>query len=79
MNRETVAHMLSLARRQRESSLSEQESLELTALRQAYLADFRVGFKQQLDNVFVEQDDGSYQKLHQKPLIPENKESPDET
>lgn len=78
MDRETVAHMLSLARKQRESSLSEQESIELTALRQAYLADFRAGFKQQLDNVCVEQDDGSYQKLRQKAIPPEEKETPDE-
>jgi uncharacterized protein YnzC (UPF0291/DUF896 family) len=78
MDRETVSHMLDLARRKRESTLSEQESLELAGLRQAYLADFRAGFRQQLDNIYVEQNDGSYEKLHHKTISPDEKETPDE-
>ena len=78
MDRETVAHMLALARRKRESTISRQESLELADLRQAYLADFRAGFSQQLDNIYVEQPDGSYQKLPQKTIFPDEKETPDE-
>ncbi len=78
MDKDTVAHMLSLARKKRESALSEQEILELTELRQAYLSDFRAGFRQQLDNIYVEQHDGSYQKLQQKTTTPTDKETPDE-
>ena len=78
MDRETVRHMLSLARKQRESSLSGEEALELAALRKAYMDDFRAGFKQQLDQIYVEQDDGSYQKLQQKTISPQTKENPDE-
>ena len=78
MDKETVRHMLSLARKQRESSLSGEEALELAALRKAYMDDFRAGFKQQLDQIYVEQDDGSYQKLQQKTISPQTKENPDE-
>ena len=78
MDKETVKHMLSLARKQRESSLSEEEVLELTALRKAYMVDFRAGFKQQLDQIYIEQHDGSYQKLRQKMIPPQEKENPDE-
>lgn len=78
MDKETVRHMLSLARKQRESSLSGEEALELAALRKSYMDDFRAGFKQQLDQIYVEQDDGSYQKLRQKTISPQTKENPDE-
>jgi uncharacterized protein YnzC (UPF0291/DUF896 family) len=78
VDRETVTHMLSLARKKRESPLSEQEDLELAELRRAYLADFRAGFRQQLDNIYVEQNDGSYEKLHPKTIPPDEKETPDD-
>ena len=78
MDKETVKHMLSLARKQREDSLGEEEALELAALRIAYMDDFRAGFKQQLDQIYIEQDDGSFQKLRQKTISPQDKENPDE-
>ena len=78
MDKETVKHMLSLARKQRESPLSQDEALELAALRIAYMDDFRAGFKQQLDQIYIEQDDGSFQKLRQKTISPQDKENPDE-
>jgi uncharacterized protein YnzC (UPF0291/DUF896 family) len=72
MEKEIVERMLALARKKREEGpLTEQEGLELTALRQQYLEDFRKGFQQQLDNVYVQQEDGSYQKLQKKNLTQE--------
>ncbi|NLA54428.1 MAG: DUF896 domain-containing protein, partial [Clostridiales bacterium] len=40
--------------------------IELEDLRREYLADFREGFRQQLDNVYVQQEDGSHKKLEKK-------------
>ncbi len=73
MDKARVELMLSLARRKREEGISDEEQLELDALRQEYLSDFRDGFKQQLDMVYLQQEDGSYQKLQKKPLTPDDK------
>ena len=66
MEKDRVAYMLSLAKKKRESTISDAELLVLDELRREYLSDFREGFKQQLDQVYLQQDDGSYQKLIKK-------------
>ena len=66
MEKDRVAYMLSLAKKKRESTISDAELILLEDLRREYLSDFRKGFKQQLDQVYVQQDDGSYQKLKKK-------------
>lgn len=70
MDKERVQAMLALARRKREEGLSAQELEELDALRQEYLRHFRAGFRQQLDMVRVEQEDGSYLPLRKKSDLP---------
>lgn len=66
MEKDRVAYMLSLAKKKRESTISDAELILLEDLRREYLSDFRQGFKQQLDQVYVQQDDGSYEKLKKK-------------
>lgn len=66
MEKDRVAYMLSLAKKKRESTISDAELLVLEELRREYLSDFREGFKQQLDHVYLQQDDGSYEKLIKK-------------
>lgn len=66
MEKDRVAYMLSLAKKKRESVISDAELILLEDLRREYLSDFREGFKQQLDQVYVQQDDGSYEKLKKK-------------
>lgn len=68
MDKERVQHMLALGRKKREGGLSDEETLELDALRREYLRDFREGFQQQLDHVYIEQDDGTYRKLDKRPV-----------
>jgi len=70
MDKERVDYMLSLSRKKREQGITSAEQIELDDLRREYLADFRQGFQQQLDNVYLQQEDGSYKKL-------EKKQSPD--
>lgn len=66
MEKDRVAYMLSLAKKKRESTISDAELVLLEDLRREYLSDFREGFKQQLDQVYVQQDDGSYEKLKKR-------------
>ena len=66
MEKDRVAYMLSLAKKKREITISDAELVLLEDLRREYLSDFREGFKQQLDQVYVQQDDGSYEKLKKK-------------
>ena len=66
MEKDRVAYMLSLAKKKRESTISDAELILLEDLRREYLSDFREGFKQQLEQVYVQQDDGSYEKLKKK-------------
>ena len=66
MEKDRVAYMLSLAKKKRESTISDAELVLLEDLRREYLSDFREGFKQQMDQVYVQQDDGSYEKLKKK-------------
>lgn len=66
MEKDRVAYMLSLAKKKRESTISDAELILLEDLRREYLSDFREGFKQQLDQVYVQQDDGSYEQLKKK-------------
>lgn len=66
MDRNRVERMLALGRRKRQDRLTDAEADELSALRREYLADFREGLRQQLDQVYIEQEDGSYRKLRMK-------------
>lgn len=66
MTKDRVEQMLALARRKREGGLNDSELTLLDALRQEYLRDFREGLAQQLDQVYLEQEDGSYRKLQKK-------------
>ena len=66
MDKDRVTYMLSLSKKKREDAISNAELTELEDLRREYLAAFREGFLQQLDNVYVQQEDGSHKKLEKK-------------
>lgn len=78
MDKERVSYMLSLARKKREQGISSAEQVELDDLRREYLTDFREGFSQQLDNVYLQQEDGSYVKLQKKQRPPQQGENTDD-
>ncbi|NLC32690.1 MAG: DUF896 domain-containing protein [Clostridiales bacterium] len=66
MDKDRVAYMLSLGKKKRDDHITSAELIELDDLRKEYLADFREGFRQQLDNVYVQQEDGTHKKLEKK-------------
>lgn len=55
-----------LARLARERALTPEEEAERAALRKQYLATFRAAFQQQLDNTYIQYDDGTKVKLRRK-------------
>lgn len=67
MEREKIARINELARKKREQGLTEEELQEQQALRQEYLRDFRENMQAVLEDVRVEQEDGSYKALEKKP------------
>lgn len=66
MTKEQVARINELARKKKTVGLTESEVQEQAALRAEYLRDFREGFKRQLDNTYIQYEDGTKVKLEQK-------------
>ena len=66
MTKEKVARINELARKKKTVGLTAAEIEEQAALRAEYLKDFREGFRQQLDNTYIQYEDGRREKLTAK-------------
>ena len=66
MTKEQVARINELARKKKTVGLTDSEVQEQAELRAQYLKDFREGFRQQLDNTYIQYQDGTKVKLQQK-------------
>jgi 5-formyltetrahydrofolate cyclo-ligase len=66
MDKAKIDRINELGRKQKAQGLSEEEKAEQQALRQEYLQAFRANFAAQLDNVYIEREDGQYEKLQKK-------------
>lgn len=55
-----------LAKKARETGLTEEEKAEQKALREEYLKQFRASFKGVLDNTYVQYPDGTKKKIEKK-------------
>ncbi len=66
MTKEQVARINELARKKKTVGLTESELKEQAELRAQYLKDFREGFRRQLDNTYIQYEDGTRVKLEQK-------------
>ena len=66
MTKEKVAHINELARKKKTVGLTAAELEEQAALRAEYLKDFREGFRQQMDNTYIQYEDGRREKLSPK-------------
>lgn len=66
MDKEKIARINELARRQREGLLTEEELAEQKQLRQEYIAEFRESLRAQLDNTYIVLPDGTKKKLEPK-------------
>lgn len=61
-----MARINELARKKKTVGLTESELKEQAELRAQYLKDFREGFRRQLDNTYIQYEDGTRVKLEQK-------------
>ena len=66
MTKEKVERINELARKKKTVGLTPAETEEQAALRAEYLKDFREGLRQQLDNTYIQYEDGHREKLQNK-------------
>lgn len=73
MDKSKIERINELGRKMQESGLTEDEKKEQAQLRQEYLAAFRQNFSGQLESIYIQREDGSYEKLSKKePSTPAN-------
>ncbi len=63
MEQENLARINELAKIAKTRPLTEEEQAERARLRKEYLATFRQAFQQQLENTYVQYDDGTKVRL----------------
>ena len=66
MNQELIDRINFLAKKSREEGLNEVEKAEQAKLRQEYIAAFRQGFMNTMENVYVVDKDGKEKKIEKK-------------
>lgn len=66
MTKEQIERINALARKKKAKGLTEEEAAEQAALRQQYLKEFRESFQSQLESIYIENEDGQYEKLRKK-------------
>ena len=69
MEKHEIDRINELARKKKTVGLTEAEVKEQAALRERYIREFRENLKATLDQVYIEREDGTYQKLQKKPPI----------
>lgn len=73
MLREKVERINQLARKAKAEGLTEEEKAEQAKLRGEYLAEWREGLQQTLDNTYVVDESGVKRKIQKKPDYVEKK------
>ncbi|MBE5787573.1 MAG: DUF896 domain-containing protein [Clostridiales bacterium] len=69
MEKQQIDRINELARKKKTVGLTVDELKEQETLRKQYIREFREGLRATLDQVYIEQEDGSYKKLEQKPPV----------
>jgi uncharacterized protein YnzC (UPF0291/DUF896 family) len=66
MDREQIARINELALKKKTVGLTEAELQEQQALRRQYIDEFKANLKATLDNTYIQNPDGTKEKLQQK-------------
>ncbi|MDO5326763.1 MAG: DUF896 domain-containing protein [Clostridia bacterium] len=69
MDYKDIERINELARKKKTVGLTGAELEEQARLRRQYLDEFKANMKATLDNVYIEREDGSYEKLQKKPPL----------
>lgn len=67
MEKHEIDRINELARKRKTVGLTAEELREHEALRRRYIDEFKENLRATLDQVYIQQEDGSYQKLQKKP------------
>ena len=66
MNEEKIARINELARKAKTVGLSDEKKVEQAKLRQEYIAVIRMNLRSQLDNIDIQEKDGTITNLGEK-------------
>lgn len=66
MDKELIERINALARKKKAEGLTDEELAEQARLRMAYLSEFRAGMEATLEQIWIENEDGVYEKLQKK-------------
>ena len=66
MDKEKIARINDLARKSRETGLTEEELAEQQVLRREYITEYREALRAQLENTYIILPDGTKKKLEKK-------------
>lgn len=69
MKKEDIERINELARKKKTVGLTASELEEQQRLRRQYIDDFKENLKTTLDQVYIEREDGTYEKLKKKPPL----------
>lgn len=67
MDKREIDRINELARKKKTVGLTEGEAEEQQALRRKYIDEFKESLRATLDQVYIRQEDGGYEKLRKKP------------
>ena len=67
MEKKDIERINELARKKKTVGLTLDEAEEQQRLRRRYLDEFKENLKATLDQVYIEREDGTYEKLKKKP------------
>ncbi|MBE5783700.1 MAG: DUF896 domain-containing protein [Clostridiales bacterium] len=67
MEKHQIDRINELARKRKTVGLTPEELAEHEALRRQYIDEFKENLRSTLDQVYLQQEDGSYKKLEKKP------------
>lgn len=68
MDKKDIERINELAKKKKTVGLTASEVEEQARLRREYLDEFKENLKATLDQVYIEREDGTYEKLKKKPL-----------
>ncbi len=67
MDKKKIERINELARKKKAEGLTDEETREQAALREEYLAGYRENLRAMLDNIIVQEKDGTRHPLRKKP------------
>ena len=67
MDKKEIDRINELARKKKTVGLTAGEAEEQQALRRRYIDEFKESLRSTLDRVYIQQEDGRYEKLKEKP------------